>query len=340
MTTERWRVLVADDSEVCRALLREAIEAEGDLSVVGEASDGRAALEAVARLAPDLVTMDVRMPGMDGLATIGHLMARHPCPVLVVTGLPAGPADTLTFDAIRRGALDVVAKPAAGDVRAARELRRKIRRLAGVPVVRHLSPMPAPALRPVERHIRVVGLAASAGGPVALGTVLAALPARLPFPLAVVQHLPEGFTSSFARFLQGRTALEVRIAREPCGLDPSTIILAPDGAHLVARGDRLAPSSAPPVHGLRPSADLLFASLADVHRAHAAGFVLSGMGRDGAEGLLAMRRAGAATFAQDESTSVVFGMPRAAADAGAAERVIPLDAVAPALVALAGGQVR
>lgn len=336
------RVLVVDDSPICRALLSEALEAEGDIHVVARAEDGTEALALAGLHAPELVTMDVRMPGLDGLATLSRLMAERPTPVLVVTELPTGRDASLVFDAVRRGALEVAAKPVAGDESAARALRSRVRALARVPVVRHPSPRLLHAREPgasIERGpVKIVAIGASAGGPAALASLLDALPASFRGCIAIAQHLPVGFAAPFARYLATRTALRVLLADRPVAAAPGTVVLAADDAHLVARGpDRLGPSDAPAHGGHRPSVDVLFRSMAEHLGGRAAGVLLTGIGKDGAEGLLAMRAAGAVTIAQDEASSVVFGMPRAAIELGAAERVLPLEAMASVLLALVRG---
>jgi two-component system chemotaxis response regulator CheB len=335
------RVVVVDDSALCRELLREALEADGGVEVVAEAASGAEALERVEEHQPDLVTLDVAMPGMDGLETVARLMADRPVPVLVVTELPASPGDAIAFEAIRRGALDVARKPTAGDAEAAKELRERVKMLATVPVVIHPHGRASEPPRPVppaaaRAPVKVIGIGASAGGPAALATVLSAMPAELRACVAVVQHLPIGFAEPFARFLGSRTALRVSVARSAVPLAEGTVVLPPDGRHLVAIGGRrLGPSDAPPVSGHRPSVDVLFRSLAEVHGAGAVGVLLTGIGSDGAAGLDALHRAGAVTIAQDRASSSVWGMPRVAIERGAAARVLGLAAVGPALTALA-----
>jgi two-component system chemotaxis response regulator CheB len=375
------RAVVVDDSAIWGTQLREWLEADGDVEVVGVAADGESAIDLITRLRPDVATIDLRLPGMSGLEVVTLLMARAPLPLLVLTGDPTGDDPELAFEAIRRGALDLLLKPSMDDEDAIRALRAHVRWLAGVPVVRHLDrgeaghrPGSEPAIRvpeflrpsadasrPIERIIEridgrpapvpspaprarardaasepaLVGIAASAGGPSALATVLGSLPADLPACVAIVQHLPKGFAPSFVSFLQARCALAVRLA-EP-GLVPraGAIVLAPDGHHLELIDGRFALTSGPPVEGHRPSGTVLLRSLAQ-YGSSAIGVVLSGIGRDGADGLRAMRERQAITFAQDETSSVVYGMPRAAVEEGAAQQVLPVaelgDAIAAAVL--------
>ena len=367
------RAFVVDDSQVCREQLREWLEADGDLEVIGEASDGESAIDQITRLRPDIATIDLRLPGMSGLEVVTLLMAKSPLPLLVLTGDPTGDDPALAFEAIRRGALHLLLKPSFHDEDAIRALRTQVRWLATVPVVRHIDgrraaepaarhaevhrPATEPAVRPAESHrpatepavrpapdllrppepIRavprlvrpssdpptIVGIAASAGGPSALATVLGSLAADLPVCLAIVQHLPRGFAPSFVSFLQARCSLAVRLAEHGMVPPASTVVLAPDDHHLELIDGRFALTSGPPVDGHRPSGTVLLRSLAALGSA-AIGVVLSGIGRDGSDGLRAMRERGAVTFAQDASTSVVYVMPRAAVEDGAVQQVLPV----------------
>jgi len=352
------RAFVVDDSPICRAQLRDWLEADGDLEVVGEASDGESAIYLITRLRPDVATIDLRLPGMSGLEVVTQLMARSPLPLLVVTGDPTGDDPALAFEAIRRGALDLQLKPSGHDEDAIRSLRAHVRWLASVPVVRHIdgnrAPPPEPAARhgaalepsalrspePASRAPRartasdpvVVGIAASAGGPSALATVLGSLSAELPVCLAIVQHLPRGFAPSFVSFLQTRCSLAVRLAEHGMVPPAGTVVLAPDDHHLELIDGRFALTSGPPVDGHRPSGTVLLRSLAQLGSS-AIGVVLSGIGRDGADGLRAMRERNSVTFAQDAASSVVYGMPRAAVEEGAVQQVLPVAAIGDAITA-------
>jgi two-component system chemotaxis response regulator CheB len=338
------RAVVVDDSAIARELLREWLEADGDLEVAGEAADGETAVELITRLKPDVATIDLRMPGMSGLELVSLLMARSPLPILVLTGEPTNDEGGRALEALRRGALDLLVKPSALDDDAIRSLRARVRLLATVPVVRHIdsnkpvepiSIVPPRPFRAFSEPV-IVGIAASAGGPTALAAVLGSLSADLPICLAIVQHLPKGFAPSFVNFLQARCSLAVRIA-EP-GLVPraGAAVLAPDDHHLELIDGRFELTSGPPVDGHRPSGSTLLRSLAPLGTG-AIGVVLSGIGRDGADGLRAMRDSNAATIAQDASSSVVYGMPRAALEEGAAQRVLPMNMIGHAIAAAALG---
>jgi two-component system chemotaxis response regulator CheB len=337
------RALIVDDSAICRDQIHEWLELEGDLEVVGEAPDGETAIDMVNRLRPDVATIDLRMPGMSGLELVSFLMAKSPLPILVLTGeVPKNDPD-VAFEAIRRGALDLMIRPSALDEDGIKSLRARVRWLATVPVVRHLDSHkpPDPGLAFASKVARasgdpvLVGIAASAGGPTALATVLGSLPADLPVCVAVVQHLPRGFAASFVSFLQTRCSMPVRLAEHGLVPPTGTVVLAPDEAHLELVDGRFALTMGAPVDGHRPSGTVLLRSLAPLGSS-AIGVVLSGIGRDGADGLRAMRDRHAITFAQDASTSVVYGMPRAAVEDGAAQHVLPVGEIGAAITAALG----
>jgi two-component system, chemotaxis family, protein-glutamate methylesterase/glutaminase len=331
------RVLIVDDSMIARDVLSDLIEEDGDLRVIGTAADGEAAVSAVAGLAPDVVTMDIQMPGGDGLTAIEQIMARNPVPIVVVSAR-ARDDQTLPFEAISRGALEVAVKPSMpGDAAA---LRAAIRRVAGIPVIPHVRAlrtarsMPPPPVFYYPNRPRVVGLGSSAGGPAALDVVLGALPANLPACVAIVQHLPPGFVASFATYLRSRTPLEVVLAEPGASVEARAgrLVLAAGDHHLVATSPRLLSAIPdPPWRGHRPSVSVLFSSLARQLGDRAVGVILTGIGDDGASGLAEMRARGAMTMAQDEKTSVVYGMPSAAVKLGAAVRVLPLQDIAAAI---------
>ena len=341
------RVVIVDDSAVCRSALRETLEAGGGIRVVGEASDGAEVLKVITREKPHLVTMDLQMPGTSGFEAIEEIMAKHPVPILVVTG-QSRKSSAAAFEAIRRGALQLAEKPPPGQSAAGNELRAQVRMLAKVPVVRHVAgsrdklAQRSPAVAPTHRtptHVApattvpLIGVAASAGGPGAIATLLSQLPASFQGCVAVVQHLPKGFAASFADFLASRTRLRVKLVSDSAAREAGTVLVAPDDRHLVVSGKNLLRAvDSPPMGGFRPAANVLFQSMADILGAGGIGIVLSGMGTDGADGLERMRRQGSLTIAQDEATSAVYGMPRAAAERGAACLVLPLGKIAQAVV--------
>ncbi len=348
----RVRVLIADDSAAIRGALAALLGDEPDLEVVGQARDGLEAVASARSLRPDVITMDVLMPGLDGLGAIEEIMATVPARILVVS---AGADDrelNLTFKAIAAGALEVIGKPSAGQPLELRtwgkRVAQSIRLMAEVPVVRRrrgssfppelgarVSPTLAPRMNGAAKgrerrgsRVDVFGIAASTGGPPALSKLLAGLPKELPIPLLVAQHMTEGFARGLARWLGGLTSLSVAVARAGEPALPGFVYLPPDASDLVIDVEGVLWTPAPR-GGPCPSCDRLLTSLADAYGERAGGAVLTGMGGDGAQGLLAIRNKGGATVAQDEATSVVFGMPRVAQALGAAREVAALDAIAP-----------
>jgi two-component system chemotaxis response regulator CheB len=344
----RHGVLVVDDSAIARDALRHIFESDPSLYVVGEAATGEEAVHAAAALRPDLVSLDVEMPGMGGLAAVRQIMAIAPAPILIVTSRPAAPDSALAFEALQCGALDVAEKPDMTNEVAVAALRARARRLAGVPVVRHLRSLraasaacvePATAQRPRRatwsNAPMVIGMGASTGGPAALGGILRALPPDFRACIAIVQHMPIGFADSFARFLQGGCRLPVEVVRGSVRSAAGSVLIAPDDRHLVAvEGGGFRPHDGDADQTHRPSATVLFHSLAEICGPSAAGVLLTGIGTDGVAGLAAMRQSGATTIAQDQRSSVVYGMPRAARDEGAAGRVLSLQQIPEALVEL------
>jgi two-component system, chemotaxis family, protein-glutamate methylesterase/glutaminase len=328
-------VLIVDDSATTRQILTSLLESDPNICVVGQAASGAEAVEMTARLRPDLVTMDLMMPGMDGMEATQRIMARHPTPVLFLSGYFGHTEGTYTrADALAAGALDVIEKPALiPDWRwrtASHTLIQKVKSLAKVPVVAHIhgarrllaqeksqqEKFPGPAAD-------VVAIGASSGGPKVLEELLSTLPATFALGVLVVQHMTDGFTPSLLRWLQDKCALPVRVAVDGDAILPRRILFTPEASHMVVQlGGRIHLSSDGPVNGHRPSIDVTFKSLAKVYGARSAGILLTGMGTDGAAGLLAVREAGGVTMVQNEQSCAVFGMPRAAIEMGAAQQVL------------------
>jgi two-component system chemotaxis response regulator CheB len=341
------RVLVVDDSAVMRTFLGGVIAAQPDMELAGVASDPLLAIDRIRRAAPDVVTLDVEMPRMNGLDFLRKLMAVRPLPVVMVSSLTQQGAET-TLRALELGAVDFFPKPdALDDLGAAADgIADKIRSAAQARVRRHGWAPEHPAAATPPAAVRdgraaaagaIVGIGASTGGVEALRQILTALPAAMP-PIVIAQHMLPGFTQTFARRLDAICELAVMEAQDGQVAEPGTVHVAPGGRHLVvqrvAAGYRLRLTDEPPVNRHRPSVDRLFRSLADAAGERAVGLILTGMGGDGAESLLAMRRAGAVTLAQDEATSVVFGMPRQAIALGGAQEVLALPDIASRLQAL------
>lgn len=348
---KRIRVLVADDSVTVRKRIVDVLSAQPDFEVVAEAADGREAIEACQRLRPDAVTLDIMMPVMTGLAATEYIMAYCPTPILVVSSSFNRGELFKTYDALAAGALDILEKPRGDDTDPAWEQRlaAALRLVARIKVITHprgrlahlgngrrpaRPPAPAGAAR---AGCELVAIGASTGGPGAMVDILRELPPHFSLPLLVVIHISRAFGAGFAEWLNGLSSFPVAFARDGESLPVSgacRIVLAPPDQHLVVRDGRLWLTQELERHSCRPSVDALFESIARELGARAAACLLTGMGHDGAEGLLAVRHAGGVTIAQDESTSVVFGMPREAIRLGAADQVLRLDQIAPALAAL------
>lgn len=313
------RVIAVDDSPTAREMLGRILASAPDVEVLGFASEGRQALEMVRARKPDVLLTDLEMPGMGGLDLVRQVMADCPLPILVVTASHILREDQGVFQLLAAGALDALAKPKGESE--GRELLRKIRTLAGVPVFRRRA-APALTMRTVGAHPALIAIGSSTGGPQVLETLLPGLRRSSP-PILLVQHVALGFTDELARWLQTMCAGSVQVARE--GLVPETghVYVAPEDAHLSldTRG-RLRCLTSPPRNGHRPSVDETFEAVARVYGARAWGVLLSGMGRDGADGMARLLAAGSRTIAQEESSCVVWGMPRVAQEAGSVTDVL------------------
>jgi len=344
------RVLIVDDSAIVRKLLTEALAGEVDLEVVGTAPDPYIARDKILSLRPDVLTLDIEMPRMDGLTFLQKLMRFHPMPVVIISSL-AQASSRMAMEALQCGAVDVLAKPggpySVGElkhdlphkIRAAAHARLKKIAAAPAPAapVPHLAP-PAPASYSTANPSVVIAIGASTGGTEAIREVLTALPASAP-GIVVVQHIPPVFSNAFAQRLNDQCQFRVREAVDGDRLTPGLALVAPGNFHmrLLKRGGeyRVAVEDGPRVCYQRPSVDVLFESVATAVGSDAIAALLTGMGSDGAQGLLKLKRAGARTIAQDEATCVVFGMPGEAIRLGAADRVLPLNRIAAELMTVA-----
>jgi two-component system, chemotaxis family, protein-glutamate methylesterase/glutaminase len=338
MTGRPIRVLVADDSTTLRTALCSLLAEDSRLAIIGQAADGVEAVEKARALRPDVITMDVNMPRLDGLGATAAIMAEAPSRVLVISSVRQHRQLELSFKAMAAGALELIAKPEGGPDemrRWARRVAESVRLMAEVPVVRRhrvASARKAPVIAH-GAHIDVVGIAASTGGPPALAHVLGSLPRDLPVPLLLAQHIASGFTAGLVRWFGSVCSLRVGIAEDGELPQPGRVYLPPDDRDLeVDSGGHL---RIPRSMGLHcPSGNKLLASIAHTFGSRAAGFVLTGMGDDGAQGLLELKRAGGATYAQDEQSSVVFGMPHAAQACGATRALLALESIGPAILEL------
>lgn len=350
----RIQVLVVEDSLTVRKRLLEVLAADPGLEVVGEASDGQQAIELCERLRPDVITMDMILPGKTGLDATEHIMAHCPTPILIVSSSTNRGELFKTYDALAAGAVDVLDKPHGDESDPAweRRLVSTVKLVSRIKVITHPRlrlrgaglPSAGPRAEPAERPwpavtsataCAAVGIGASTGGPGAILDVLRAMPANYAIPILLVLHISEPFGVAFADWLGSHIALDVcyPVEGEPLSAAAGRVTMAPPNRHLVVRRGRLYTTGDAERHSCRPSVDVLFESLARECGPHSAACLLTGMGRDGALGLLELRRAGAVTIAQDEATSVVYGMPREAARVGAADMVLPLHRIGPALAA-------
>lgn len=336
------RVLVVDDSPTARAFLVALLRTDPAIAVVGEAADGEQAVELAHTLRPDVITMDVHMPGMDGLEATSAIMSSVPRPIVVVTSR-AGDGDVeLSLDVIAAGALMLVEKPEAPSSpnhAAQRDrLLSMVKAMAGVKVVRRWTPVPrvSPGRGATLRRdsltgptASIVAIAASTGGPAAVKELLAALPSDLPAPVLLVQHIANGFTHGLVHWLSHSCPLQVKVAEDREALLRGTVYVAPDDYHLgVADERRVQLTQSEPIQGFRPSATHLFHSVARAFGSRVAAVILTGMGSDGVAGLRDVHAAGGLVLAQDESSAVVYGMPREAVHAGVVDASGPPDELA------------
>jgi two-component system chemotaxis response regulator CheB len=342
-------VLVVDDSDICRQLICEALGRDPDLEVVGTCANGKEALEAARGLRPQVITMDVEMPVMDGLTAVEHIMAEVPTPILMLTADPRQQAPELTCRALELGALALQIKPAIDAGPEAWNLSREVKLLSSVRVIRHIHnskrrpPLPgtggvtpAPTM---GMPYGVLAVASSTGGPQVLFRILSELPADFPTPIVIVQHINAAFSESLAGWLANSSKLKVRLAQDGEQLLPGNVLIAPPGQHMMIpfRG-RVALRPGVERDGHMPSGTVLLESAAKAYGRRTLGLILTGMGEDGADGMLAIRQAGGLTLAQNEESCVVYGMPGASVARKAVDHLVHGDDIAGALVRLARGE--
>jgi two-component system, chemotaxis family, protein-glutamate methylesterase/glutaminase len=340
-------VLVVDDSHICRQLICEALSRDPDLEVVGTCANGQEALDAARDLRPQVITMDVEMPVMDGLTAVEHIMAEVPTPILMLTADPRQQAPELTGRALEVGALALQIKPSIDAGSEAWNLSREVKLLSSVRVIRHIHSKRRPPLpgggvappAPVGMPYGVLAVASSTGGPQVLFRMMSELPADFPTPIVVVQHINAAFSESLASWLSNTSKLKVRLAQDGEQLLPGNVLIAPPGCHMTIpfRG-RVALKPGVERDGHMPSGTVLMESAAKAYGRRAMGLILTGMGEDGADGMLAIKQAGGLTLAQNEESCVVFGMPGAAVARKAVDHLIHGDDVAATLARLVRGE--
>lgn len=350
------KILVVDDSKLVRDILKDIFAADPEFQVVGEAVNGKEAVQMTRDLKPDLITMDIQMPVMDGFEATEQIMAYTPTPILIFSSAIDKSEQYTSFKAISLGALDNMSKPditQEGFEQIAGVLRRKVRMLSHINVIPHIrgkfkvrSADPTPgtastakdtaAVRdfPIHMKYQLVAIGSSTGGPMALQKILSVMPSRFPVGIVCVQHISKGFINSFVEWLGTQTPLTVKIAQNNEEIRPGTVYFAPDDAHLTVTADKtlLLEQYLPPWGEFKPSVNHLFQSVGQKLRDRAIGVILTGMGSDGAEGMKVMADNGAYTIAQNRDTSLIFGMPKASIDNKSARCIKPLDKIAEEII--------
>ncbi len=338
----RVRVLVVDDSAVVRGIVTRELESDPQIEVVGSAPNGEIALAKIERLRPDVLTLDVEMPVLDGMQTLRELRRRgYACRVVMFSTLTEQGGKT-AFEALALGAHDCVAKPTnraslnAGAEAFGPELRSKVKQFSCLPTVSPTPAKPRARAARVIRPVRLLAIGVSTGGPAALAEVLPRLPADFPCPIVITQHMPPMFTRLLAERLSSKSRIRVAEAQPGAALEPGLALIAPGGSHLVfrRRDDRVvaALDDGPPENSCKPSVDVMFRSLTSLYGSEALGVILTGMGRDGLEGARLLREAGGVVLAQDKASSVVWGMPGYVIEAGLADAVLDLGAISNAVL--------
>lgn len=343
------KVLVVDDSAVMRKLIPRILNEDKEIEVVATAMDGDFAIRKIEQLRPDVVTLDVDMPRMDGISTLNHIMSKFRIPVLMLSSLTTRGA-SLTLKALEIGAVDFICKPRSpsriGEM--AEELISKVKAAArsnlvstaDLPAAMPLAVKPAPMFSVRDGADKVLAIGASSGGPNALRYLLPKIPADFGTGIVVVQHMPESFTAIMAKWLDQICQVEVREARDRDVVAPGRVLIAPGNIHIkikkTAVGGMVLLESGKPVGGHMPSVDVFFKSVAAEYGRHATGLIMTGMGTDGAEGIGEIKKAGGLTLAQDRESCAVFGMPRAAIEKGNIDRVVPLSELASYLMSVVG----
>ena len=354
MPPKRIRVLIVDDSALMRQFISDILRSDPRIEVAGTARDGKDALAQMKALNPDIITMDVEMPVMDGLQALDEIMKTNPMPVIMVSTMTQEGADT-TLKALAMGCVDFIGKPSGSislnikdighelieKVIAASTARVRPRggffgaRANTLPQMSDFRRM-TPPTNTGRRDI--VAIASSTGGPMALSELIPKLPKKFPVPIVITQHMPKEFTTSFAKRLNDSSEVEVVEGFDGLTLKPGRVVIAPGGSHLIVRrraGSAICGlSDAPPVLSVKPAANIMFLSVADEYGGNVLCIILTGMGRDGTDGAVALKRKGAYVIAESQKTCVVYGMPKAAVDAGVVDEVLPLNEIPDAMIRL------
>jgi len=343
------RVLVVDDSQLVRQILINLLESDPGIKVIGEAKNGQEAVEAATSLKPDIITLDIRMPVMDGFEATEQIMAFSPTPILIITSSIDKDDVYTTLKALSAGALDVLEKPSLTkgfDWNFLREeLIRRVKLLSEVKVITHLrgklkkfSAQSSSSLPAKPNQYKAVAIASSTGGPNVLREILRVFPENFSLGVLIVQHITSGFTQGLVHWLAQECRIPIKVGEEGDPVKKGMVLMAPDGFHMeVTPDEKIRLSDSQPVGGHKPSADILFHSVANVYGAKAIGVILTGMGEDGGEGIRAIRMAGGKTIAQDEESCVVFGMPRAAIELGGVDYILPPSLISEEIIQLAKG---
>ena len=321
------QVLVVDDSALMRKMIADIIGSDPELNVVGTAVDGIDAVRQVETLHPDAMTLDIMMPRMDGLATLKHIMDRHPLPIIIVSSTTREGTET-TLKALEYGAIDYVTKPSGeislnmSDVK--NDLITKIKNARNAKIIKHEQMIYKPIQHKQEFKSKVILIGASTGGPPALERILTKLPQDTP-PILIVQHMPAGFTKSFAMRLQRGCKFEVKEAEEGDKIVSQRALVAPGGYHMtIGQDEKVHLNTKPAIYGIRPAVDPMMETAAKTYQSKTIAVILTGMGRDGAQGMKAVKNHGGATIAQDEATSTIFGMPKAAIEERCVDEILPI----------------
>ncbi len=348
------KVLIVDDSAVIRDAILNTLENEEGIKVIGTASNGKEAIDLIPVLKPDIITMDIVMPIMDGLIATEHIMAYHPTPILVITSLL--PQDMkIAFKALNAGAVDVVERPTISELskpasKVRKQLIDKVKLFANIKVITHLvgrlpkkevsEVRPAVPVRPVEQHghFKIAAIASSTGGPKTVRKILAKLPKDFSMPIVIVQHISPGFTKGLVDWWNNECAIEIKEGKDGEKLCPGVVYVAPSFVHmLVTMDEKIKLEDTPPVGGHKPAGNVLLSSVAKVYGQSTIGVILTGMGDDGAMGIKAIREAGGFTIAEDEESCAIFGMPKAAIEMGVVDKVLSLEAISDELIRRTAG---